>query len=227
MTEPDDAIEPSDLEQLAVFPLPNAVLFPGARMPLHVFEPRYRDMIHDVLKARRRLAVARLRPGFEQDYYARPAVLEVCGLGTVAEHERRPDGRYDILVRGLARVRLLEELPPHRSYRLFRAERLNDGIVTDPAALAAWQLKLAALWERLRPHLAPAVRDLKSLAGASGNAALSADRIADAIIADPDERQHLLEELDPLERFSRLIARVDELVSALSPEVSASSFDVN
>jgi Lon protease-like protein len=222
-----EQIEPSDLEHVFVFPLPNAVLFPDAILPLHIFEPRYRDMIFDALSARRQLAVARLRPGFEQDYYGRPPVFEVCGIGAVIEDRRRADGCYDIIVRGLARVRLVEELPPHRSYRLFRAERLNDDNVTDTFALGAWQKKLGALWEKLSPHLAPAVRDLRALAGESGKAGASADRIAEAIVADPDERQRLLEELDPLERYSRLITRLDELVSALLPEGSPSSFDVN
>lgn len=218
VTDPDDPIEPEDLERLAVFPLPNAVLFPGALMPLHIFEPRYRDMIQDVLAARRRLAVARLRPGFEADYYGRPPVLEICGLGAVIEDSRRPDGRYDILVHGLARVRLVEELPPVRTYREFRAERLRDDRVGDPAALAAWQRKLETLWDRLRPHLSPSLRHLDAFVGEGASAALRADRIAEAIVADPDERQRLLEELDPLERFTLLISRVDELLSALAPD---------
>src|SRR5688572_25545764 len=117
-------LEPADLAELSIFPLPNVTLFPGAGLPLHVFEPRYRELTREALAARKILAVARLRPGFESDYEGRPAVFDVCGVGFIEQHQERQDGRFDILLRGLCRVRIVEELPPLRSFRQVRAERL-------------------------------------------------------------------------------------------------------
>ena len=74
-----------DLAALPVFPLPNVVLFPEAILPLHVFEPRYRELVREVLSGRKLMAVARLKPGFEDDYEGRPPVFDVCGVGQQEE----------------------------------------------------------------------------------------------------------------------------------------------
>jgi Lon protease-like protein len=111
----------SALQDLAVFPLPNAVLFPGAILPLHVFEPRYREMTRDVLDSTRMLAIARLRPGYEHDYYGRPPMFSTAGIGYVIGSDELPNGRYNLLVRGIGRVSVDNELPPDKSYRRVQA----------------------------------------------------------------------------------------------------------
>jgi Lon protease-like protein len=162
------------------------------------------------------MAVARLQPGFENDYEGRPAVFDVCGVGYIEQHAERPDGRFDILLRGLARARILEELPAVRSYRQVRAERLADA-AADAALVAGWQQKLGALWEQLSPHLPEQVRDLRALTRGADDASTYSDRLAAAMVADPDACQQLLGELDPAERLRQLAARVQELVDALAP----------
>ncbi len=209
-----------------MFPLPNVVLFPGALLPLHIFEPRYRQMVGDLLAGRRRLAVARLKPGFEADYEGRPPIYPVCGVGSVLEHERRPDGRYDILLVGLARVRVDEELPPTLPYRVARASLLPD-VASDARAVAAYQRELVTLWTRLAPFLPVQVRDLCQRQAQPESSGAFADRVAAAVIADPDERQALLEELDPGERLCRLLARVHALYSALSVGRSGPGSELN
>jgi Lon protease-like protein len=217
-------LEERDLSELAIFPLPNVALFPGAALPLHVFEPRYRELLHEVLAGRKIMAVARLLPGFERDYEGRPPVFDVCGVGLVVNHSQRSDGRYDITLRGVARVRIVQELPPLRAFRQVRAERIRDS-AADPALIAAWQLKLASLWERLAPHLPEQVRDLKALTRGADDASAYADRLAAAMVADPDASQQLLAEPDPAERFRLLTARIQELVDALSPRKSSGSLN--
>src|SRR5262245_22622205 len=130
MTAPE--LEERDLAELPIFPLPNVALFPGTLLPLHVFEPRYRELTREVLAGRKIMAVARLKPGFESQYEERPPVFEVCGVGYVESHQERPDGRFDIALRGLARVRIVEELPPVRAFRQVRALRLPE-LSGDPA----------------------------------------------------------------------------------------------
>lgn len=209
-------LEDRDLSELSIFPLPSVALFPGALLPLHVFEPRYREMVRDALAARRIFAVARLKPGFEGDYEGRPPVFDVCGVGVIESHAEREDGRFDLAVRGLSRVRILEELPPVRAFRQVRAERVVE-LVPPPALVAAWQSKLATLWRSLAPHLPEPVRDLLSLTREADTPSAYSDRLAAALVADPEATQQLLSEPDPSERLRLLAARVQELVDALSP----------
>jgi Lon protease-like protein len=79
--------------ELPIFPLPNVVFFPHTLLPLHIFEPRYRKMLADCLAGERRLAVVLLRPGWEADYYGRPAVHSVAGAGEIIQSEMLPNGR--------------------------------------------------------------------------------------------------------------------------------------
>src|SRR5262245_187582 len=110
-------LDAADLRALPIFPLPNVALFPGAALPLHVFEPRYRELVRDALAGKKAMGIARLKPGFESNYEGRPAVFDVCGAGIIDGHRELADGRYDIVVRGVARVRILNEHPPLQKYR--------------------------------------------------------------------------------------------------------------
>lgn len=215
-----------DLAELPIFPLPNVTLFPGAALPLHIFEPRYRELVRDVLAGRKLMAVARLKPGFEPDYGGRPPVFDVCGVGFIESHNQRPDGRYDLTLRGICRARIAEELPPLRAYRCVRAERLSEPEVA-PALLAAWQAKLRELWTQLAPHLPEPARDLRVLTRDAEGASAYTDRLAAALVADPDASHELLSEADPGERLRLLTGRVQELVDALSPRGAARERTLN
>ena len=219
-------LEERDLAELSIFPLPNVALFPGAVLPLHVFEPRYREMIREALDSRKVLAVARLKPGFERDYEGRPPVFEVCGAGAIESHSERDNGRFDIALRGLSRVRIVKELPPRRAFRQVQAELLREAVPA-PALVAAWQTKLGALWVQLAPHLPQPVRDLKALTRGADDPSAYADRLAAALVADPEASQQLLEEADPAERLRLLTARVQELVDAFSPRTQAKDNALN
>ena len=89
-----------------LFPLPNLVLFPSVVQPLHIFEPRYRQLMEDALKDDRLIAMALLQPGWEDDYYKNPPIYPVVCLGRVHKEERLPDGRWNLLLHGLARARV-------------------------------------------------------------------------------------------------------------------------
>lgn len=218
MSSPE--LEAQDLAELSIFPLPQVALFPGQVLPLHVFEPRYRAMVRAALAARRVLAVARLKPGFESDYEGRPPLFEVCGAGVIESCSERADGRFDLTLRGLSRIRIVQELPPAREFRQVQAVLLQDRVAA-PALVAAWQAKLAALWGRLAPHLPEPARDLRALTRGADDAGGYSDRLAAALVAEPEASQELLEETDPAERLRLLTARVQELVDALAPGSSA------
>lgn len=103
-----------------VFPLPGFVLFPGARVPLHIHEPRYRTMIRDAATGERMLAMATLGPGWEDDYHASPAFLPQGCLAAIDALDWRPDDRYDVVLRGVVRVQFTHKMRefPYRAYEV-------------------------------------------------------------------------------------------------------------
>jgi Lon protease-like protein len=113
----------SDL--LPLFPLPNVVLFPNVFLPLHIFEPRYREMVADALVSDRLMGMVLLRPGWERDYEGRPPVYPIGCSGVITHAERLRDGRYDIVLRGLDRFRIVDE-NHERSYRRAIVEPIPD-----------------------------------------------------------------------------------------------------
>lgn len=108
-----------------MFPLPDVFLFPGTVMPLHVFEPRYRQMIEDSLDGPGRIVMAAVLDGHRDDLGGSPPVHTIAGLGSIAQHERLPDGRFLIWLAGLARV-LIREVPSDRLYRKVEALVLRE-----------------------------------------------------------------------------------------------------
>src|SRR5262245_47940396 len=142
------AFDPGALRSLPIFPLPNCVLLPGGLLPLHVFEPRYRELTRDSLATHHLMAVARLRPGYEQTYYGRPPVYDRCGVGRIICSEELPDGRFALLLRGVARVEIERELQADRTYRCVEA-RLLDDAKCDPAHAVDFHRKLIQLCDRL------------------------------------------------------------------------------
>ncbi len=89
---------------IPLFPLPNVVLFPNVYLPLHIFEPRYREMVSDALDGDRIIGMVLLRPGWEGDYEGRPAVYPVGCAGLISHAERLSDGRYNIVLQGAREV---------------------------------------------------------------------------------------------------------------------------
>src|SRR5258706_10929956 len=96
----------SDL--LPIFPLPNVVLFPNVFLPLHIFEPRYREMVADAVASDRMIGMVLLRPGWDRNYEGRPPIYPIGCSGVMTHVERLGHRRYNIVLRCLARFRLLE-----------------------------------------------------------------------------------------------------------------------
>lgn len=114
--------------EIAIFPLSGVVLFPRISTPLHLFEPRYRQMARDVLAGERRIGMTVVRPEFTDEMPGDPPLYPIgCG-GLVTENERMPDGRYNLVLHGEQRFRVLEEIPgpEERLYRVARVAWLDD-----------------------------------------------------------------------------------------------------
>ncbi|HEX9368003.1 MAG TPA: LON peptidase substrate-binding domain-containing protein, partial [Vicinamibacterales bacterium] len=102
---------------IPIFPLPNVVLFPNVFLPLHIFEPRYRQMVDAALNGDRVIGMVLLRPGWERDYEGRPPVYPIGCAGVITHAERLPDGRFNIVLRGMEKFRIASE-ETERLYRL-------------------------------------------------------------------------------------------------------------
>jgi Lon protease-like protein len=202
--------------EVPVFPLPKLVLFPGTSLPLHIFEPRYRDMLADTLAGKDHLiAVAQLMPGWEAEYDARPAIYPIAGVGRIATHVRNADGTYDIVLEAVARVQLEELAPGGVRYRRAAAtvlhERAPAGGVknSDLSALLSLATRVATLVKRALPGFA-------MQADHDDTPSLLSDRIADQFVLDPAARQDLLEMLDVEQRIRAVTSQLAHLHMALS-----------
>jgi Lon protease-like protein len=196
---------------IPIFPLPNAVLFPNVFLPLHIFEARYREMVADALKGDRIIGMALLQSGFERDYEGRPAVFPVGCAGVISHAEGLPDGRYNIVLRGIEKFRITGE-DRSRPYRLAHVDALPE-IVSDGerdtirAERRRLETLLAGVVERsgAEPKFPPAMPD-EDLVNA----------LAQYLHLEPIERQALLERDGILAR-SRALAELLEM-KTLSPK---------
>ena len=189
----------SDL--LPLFPLPNVVLFPNVFLPLHIFEPRYREMVAEAIASDRLIGMVLLKPGWEHDYEGRPPVYPVGCSGVITHLERQADGCSNIVLRGVERFRIVEE-NHERSYRRASIEPLAERrLGADDRAILQRQRS------RLETLLAPAVeRDLARMQGASQDPKPGPDAIIPSGMADVDLVNALAQYLDlePVEKQALL-----------------------
>ena len=129
--------------EVRLFPLPGLVLFPHVVQGLHVFEDRYRQLLTDALAGDHLIGLVMLQPGWEEEYDSKPDVEPVACLGRIGWHERLPDGRFNLRLRGLARIGLTEELPTDRLYRRALAELIPDVVPDNFSRLNALRRQLA------------------------------------------------------------------------------------
>jgi Lon protease-like protein len=115
--------------EIPIFPLPNVVLFPSALLPLHIFEPRYRAMVGDALDSERLIGMVMLRPGWEPRYEEAPDVYPIGCAGFITHADPLPDGRFNIMLRGMQKFRILGERPARdgvERYRIARVEPIKE-----------------------------------------------------------------------------------------------------
>ena len=106
--------------------MPNLVMFPHVIQPLHVFEQRYRDLLKDALTSDSLIAMPVLAEGWQSDYEGRPTLESVACLGKVVSHQPMDDGQSNILLLGLQRIKLVDELPPLKSFREATVDLVED-----------------------------------------------------------------------------------------------------
>jgi len=184
-----------------LFPLPNVVLFPRMVLPLHVFEPRYRKMVADVLNSHKTIGMALLRPGWESDYHGRPALYPVGCAGRLDEWEPLEHGRYNIVLKGVCRFRIVEE-HAGEPYRLAtveaRPERMDDS-----SALEAARSRVLAAIAKAADGPQEMVIEPQLPYDVFVNA------VCHSLALEPVERQSLLDCDSILGRYERLLEILD------------------
>jgi len=189
---------------LPLFPLPNVLLYPGAMLPLHVFEPRYVRMVEDLDRdGKMQIVLGLFRPDWEDSYFEKPPVHEIGGLGTVLQINPAGQDRFNILVKGVSRARLLEEPVGSLPYRQVRAEEVPEKILAPEA-------ECRELRERLRKGLIDfADGSLALMTDAS--LTYLADILTVALPLDIQIRQEIFSILEVSERARRVLAHLEEI----------------
>ena len=196
---PDDLVPA--LPDLPLFPLHHAVLFPGALLPLHVFEPRYRDLVNDILGKHRTLCIPHLLDVEGADRDDAP-IAEIGGIGTIVEHQPLLGGRANIMLLGRGRVRL-QELRFRAPYRRAFATLLptdDDPEDLPGVELAALHAAASAFTQLVRSR----DEDFHLQLPKDASPGIVADAFAAHLVISPRERQAALETLDVRARSQRL-----------------------
>ena len=197
---------------LPLFPLPNLVFFPETRLPLHVFEPRYRQLVNDVVASDKRFGIVLLRPGWEADYFGAPAI-HICGtVGTIEQAVPLDDGRFNILLRGDVRFRVVGEVStqPYRTARVI-AQPETQRTVDESYAQREWLADLSRQYLRYLPEQS-SVPEIEMV---------GLDALTNALIMslnlEVEEKQRLLE-------IDDMIVRAEQVGSELTSRIESLRF---
>jgi len=203
------------LRRLPMFPLPNVVLFPHALLPLHIFEPRYRKLTRDVLASHRMLTLSLLAEPEDAATDRPPRAESIAGIGEIVMAHELPDGRFNLVVRGKARIKIEEELPSDEPYRLVRATEVHDEPGASPLELKEADQSLRLLVGRLAEAIPEGGELLRQVVGAQESPGELADVLAAALVVDPRLRQQLLETREVARRLERLSQEVVAMTGRL------------
>lgn len=178
-----------------LFPLPNLVLFPHVVQPLHIFEPRYCEMLTDAVETDSLIAMAFLQPGWEGNYLERPRLAETVCVGRIISHTPTEDGRHNILLVGLKRGRIIQEIEDDLAYRSAQVEIMEDVYVDDAnEKRVALAHRLQQLFSHFVPDGLAAQESFKQLVGKQLPLGVLTDTIAFALnLALPIKQQLLAE----------------------------------
>jgi len=187
---------------IPIFPLPNVVLFPNVFLPLHIFEPRYRQMIAESLAGDRIIGMVLLRPGYESDYDGAPPIYATGCSGLITHAEKLEDGRYNLVLRGLEKFVIASEEMPAVG-RLYRSAIINP---INEIVAAGERDQLRQERKKLQSLLTPLFSG--SLEGRLPEAMPDEDLInalAQYLEFDPMEKLALLERQGPLARCRSMV----------------------
>jgi Lon protease-like protein len=206
---------PDDFNQVVrLFPLPNVVLFPHVILPLHIFEPRYCDMLDEALATDRLIALALLLPGWETTPEPRPRIAPITCVGKIVSHAQLPDGRHNIMLAGLRRAAIKHELPQHKAFREAKVELLNDYYPPHGAASRPnLQRKLLAAFQRFVPKTSLAQEQFEQLLAQQISLGMLTDIVAFTVNLPLPLKQQLLNEWHVDRRATLLLEALERMLN--------------
>lgn len=197
---------------IPLFPLATVVFFPNTLLPLHVFEPRYRQMIKDIIDGERFIGMVLLKPGWEKSYEGNPEIYSVVGMGRIANSEPLDDGRFNIVLYGLKRVKIIDivkDIP----YRLARVEILEDVHGANENVYRERIVELILKWNGIigKEHESHLINidtrlPLENLI----------DAIASTSVSNVFEKQELLEEINVQKRAENILTHLETKIEVIS-----------
>jgi len=197
---------------IPLFPLATVVFFPNTLLPLHVFEPRYRQMVKDIIDGERIIGMVLLKPGWEKSYEGNPEIYSVVGMGRIVNSEPLDDGRFNIVLYGLKRVKIIDivkDIP----YRLARVEILEDVHGTNENIYRERIVELILRWNGIigKEHESHLINidtrlPLENLI----------DAIASTSVSNVFEKQELLEEINVQKRAENILTYLETKVEVIS-----------
>ncbi|MGH7884298.1 MAG: LON peptidase substrate-binding domain-containing protein [Thermodesulfobacteriota bacterium] len=192
---------------IPIFPLSTVVFFPNTLLPLHIFEPRYREMLRDAENSEKLLGMTLLRPGWEKDYFGNPDVFNITGIGRIISSETFEDGKSNVVLYGLKRAKIVE-IFNDKSYRTARIELLENISEKSSEVLKEKILYMISTWNDM---LDERHENYKIKVNAELSLGKLTDILASVLISNVFEKQKFLEELNIDKRaemiFSFLEAR--------------------
>ena len=186
---------------IPIFPLQDIMLFPGASRPLHIFEPRYREMVADALEGDRIIGMVMLHAGYEDEYAGNPPIYAIGCAGVITNVQRLEDGRYNIVLSGLVKFRITSE-DQSRSYRVAEIEALPEPLSeTDRDALRGHRPLLMQLLASVAPSQSPTPDELPD--------EMLVDGLAQFLGMSALDRLDLLRQEGPLARAEALMGLLE------------------
>lgn len=196
---------------IPIFPLPQCVLLPHATIPLHIFEPRYRRMVSDVLDSHGLIAMGCFEGDrWRSEYQGHPPIRKVLCVGYVVRHETLPDGLYNILLQGLTRAELIEEPDGETMYRTGRFQMLDNAPI-DEDRLAAQRQQIEDLLHDAEVRRLSAVSSIHNWLSDEIPTPALLDLTAMSLCEDSDKRYQVLREPDVHVRAEILIDQLEGL----------------
>ncbi len=189
-------------EQVPVMPLPGAVLFPHALLPLYIFEPRYQEMLQYALSHHRMFAVATLKPPQAQ-WNSADDFFDIAGVGLIRACVGRGDGTSNLILQGLERVRFIE-FEKEEPFPIAMIEKLEPDVQlsVETEALAT---KVLELYSKFKGHGRQLPEKVDRYLSDLGDPEMLADLVASTFVSDTSRRQQILEELSVNQRLRLLI----------------------
>ena len=189
-----------------LFPLPDVVFFPKTLLPLHVYEPRYRALASEALEQDGIICTALLKPGWESDYYGSPEVYPVGCVGKIVQHQKLPDGRYNITLDGIAKVSI-ESQVRLEPYRLVRVKPMEDDSTWARGRRAAEEAaELMRLFRQVHEGQAPSIL-LAEMLGQEMTPESILNTVALNLNAEPEVKEQLLE-MDSLDQRYQAVLQI-------------------